>query len=420
MALRASAERIERRALQLAKIGATRPRGRDAERLGQSGQGQGVSRLGLTREEQRAHELVGGWLERRGAEVRTDAAANLFARIGGRGPAILVGSHLDSVPDGGRYDGALGVVVAVEAIEALAADGVRLRRPIEVVGWADEEGVRFGIGLFGSSAAFGRLPAGAAERHDGDGVTIRSALRSLGLRGDPAKARIRRGAVRAYIEPHIEQGPRLADAGMALAVVSRVVGILHARVTVSGRQDHAGTTPMGQREDALAGAVEMIAALEGAAQRHRDAVGTVGEIGVRPGAKNVVPGECVFSIDVRAPEDAVLNAVAHDFEGVMRRIARERGLRASIDVLNRVPVVPLDDDLRSILHRACRAAGIAAPELVSGAGHDAQNAQLAGAPTGMMFIRSRGGSHSPREHADPKDAALAATAVAHALVELAG
>jgi acetylornithine deacetylase/succinyl-diaminopimelate desuccinylase-like protein len=176
---------------------------------------------------------------------------------------------------------------------------------------------------------------------------------------------------------------------------------------------------MGERKDALAAASEMVLALEGIAASVEGAVGTVGEIAVRPGAKNVVPGECVFSIDVRAPEDRVLNAVVHDFEGVVRRVARERRLLASIDVLNRVPVAPLDADLRAVLQHACAAAGTSAHELVSGAGHDAQNAQLAGVPTGMIFIRSTGGSHSPREHADPKDAALAATALAHALAELA-
>ena len=409
--LRASPDRIERRAARLAAIGAAAAR---------PPQRAGVTRLGLTEEEQRAHALVGGWLERRGARVRSDAAGNLLARFDGKGPSILVGSHLDSVPEGGWYDGALGVVVAAEAMEVLSEAGVRLRSAVEVVGWTDEEGVRFGIGLFGSLAAFGRLPAGAAERRDPSGVTIRQALRALGLSGDPTKARFPKGAVRAYIEPHIEQGPNLAEARKPLAVVSRIVGILHARVTVSGRQDHAGTTPMGDRADAFAGAAEMALALEGIAAQHPDAVGTVGEIAVRPGAKNVVPGECVFSIDIRAPQDRTLDAVVGGFERAVWRIAGARSLRASIDVLNRVEVAPLDRSLRTTLRRACAAAGVEADELVSGAGHDAQNAQLAGVPTGMIFIRSRGGSHSPRERAEPADAALAATALAHALVELAG
>lgn len=402
--IRASADRIARRISQLARIG---------------GSGTSVSRLGLTREERAAHELVASWLERLGAAVRHDEAGNVLGRIGGTGPAILVGSHLDSVPLGGRYDGALGVVVAVEAMEALAAARVSLRTPVEIVGWADEEGVRFGIGLFGSLAAFGRLPHGAAGRADRDGVTIRDALRALGHRGDPTKAKLRTSAVRAYIEPHIEQGPRLADRGIALAVVSSIVGILHARVTVRGQQDHAGTTPMGDRADALAGAAAMISAVESAAKRRGASVGTVGEIAVRPGAKNVIPGECVFSLDIRAPEDRTLDAVVRDVERAIREAGRARGLEASIDVLNRVPVARMDRALRRALHRACGAVGVNAPELVSGAGHDAENPAHSGVPTGMLFIRSTGGSHSPRESADPADAALAANALAHALTEVA-
>jgi len=402
--MRASADRIARRAARLARIG---------------GSGTSVSRLGLTREERAAHELVGSWLERLGARVRHDEAGNVFGRVGGSGPAILVGSHLDSVPMGGRYDGALGVVVAVEALEALAAARVRLRAPVEIVGWADEEGVRFGVGLFGSLAAFGRLPRGTAARTDADGVTIRDALRALGHRGDPTKARIRTKGISAYIEPHIEQGPRLAERGIPLAVVSSIVGILHARVTVHGRQDHAGTTPMGQRADALAGAAEMASAVEAAARRRGVAVATVGEIAVRPGAKNVIPGECVFSLDIRAPADRTLDAVVRDVEQAIRAVSRARGLVASVDVLNRVPVALMDRALRGALRRACAAVGVDAPELVSGAGHDAENPAHCGVPTGMLFIRSTGGSHSPRESADPADAALAAGALAHALVELA-
>lgn len=403
--MRTSADRIARRSAQLGRIG---------------GSGTSVSRLGLTRDERRAHELVASWLQRRGARVRHDQAGNVFGRIGGSGPAILIGSHLDSVPLGGRYDGALGVVVAVEAMEALAAAKVRLRTPVEIVGWADEEGARFGIGLYGSLAAFGRLPRGAARRVDRDGVTIREALRALGLRGDPLKARLPRGAVRMYIEPHIEQGPRLADRGIPLGVVSSIVGILHARVTVRGRQDHAGTTPMDRRADTLAGAAQMIAAVESAARRHGAAVGTVGEIAVRPGAKNVIPGECVFSLDIRAPSDRTLDAVVGTVERTIRSASRARGLSASIDVLNRVPVAPMDPGLRRVLSRACATVGVAAPTMISGAGHDAENPAHAGIPTGMLFIRSRGGSHNPGESADPRDAALAARALAHALVEIGG
>jgi allantoate deiminase len=396
--------RLERHIAELSAIG---------------GAGTSVTRLGLSEEEQRARDLVGDWLRARGATVRRDAAANIYGRFGGPGPAILVGSHLDSVPEGGRFDGALGVLCAVEAVEAVLDEGARFKRPVEVVGWCDEEGARFGIGLFGSSAAFGRLPAGAAKRADKSGVTIADALRAIGESGDPTTAARVNGDIAAYLELHIEQGPRLAEAGTPLGVVSDIVGILHARVTVHGRQDHAGATIMTARADALAAASEMVLAVETAARALLDAVGTVGEIAVRPGAKNVVPGECVFSLDLRARSEETVEQLGRDVRAAIRRIGDARGVKSSIDVLSRVAAVPLDPKLRDLFLRSAKAVGVEAPELFSGAGHDAENAQLAGVPTGMLFVRSTGGSHNPHELATLDDAVLGAHALALALKELA-
>ena len=393
---------------------------RTAELAAIGGSGTAVTRLGLSPEEQRARDLVGGWLAARGAAVRRDAAANLWARFGGDGPAIVIGSHLDSVPSGGRFDGALGVLCAVEAVDALLDAGRAFRRPVEIVGWCDEEGARFGIGLFGSCAAFGRLPDGAAARADRDGITIAAALQALGESGDPTTARRAPADIAAYLELHIEQGPRLADRGIALGVVSDIVGILHARVTVRGRQDHAGATIMSARADALAAAAEMIVTIESIAGGLPDAVGTVGEIAVRPNAKNVVPGECVFSLDLRARSEETTLALGREVRVAIRRIGDARGVSSTIDVLSRVPAVPLDPALRDLFLRAATAVGVAAPELFSGAGHDAENAQLAGVPTGMLFVRSTGGSHNPNELAADADAALGAQALALAIAELAG
>ncbi len=397
--------RLERRIAELSSIG---------------GSGTSVTRLGLSAEEQRARELIGGWLLARGATVRRDAAANVYGRFGGEGPAILVGSHIDSVPEGGRFDGALGVLCAVEAAEALLDDGVRFRRPVEVVGWCDEEGARFGIGLFGSSAVFGRLPEGAAQRADKAGVTVASALRAIGESGDPVQARRPPSDLAAYLELHIEQGPRLADQGVPLGVVSDIVGILHARVTVHGRQDHAGATVMSARQDALAAAAEMVLAVEIAARALPDAVGTVGEISVRPGAKNVVPGECVFSLDLRARDEHTVEQLTREVRAAIRRIGDARGVKSSLDVLSRVAAVPLDAKLRDLFLRSAKQVGVEAPELFSGAGHDAENSQLAGVPTGMLFVRSTGGSHNPNELATLDDSVLGARVLALALQELAG
>ena len=398
--------RLERRIAELSAIG---------------GSGTSVTRLGLTSEEQRARDLIGGWLAARGAAVRRDAAANLFGRFGDdRSPAILVGSHIDSVPEGGRFDGALGVLCAVEAVDALLDDGVRFKRPVEVVGWCDEEGARFGVGLFGSSAAFGRLPDGAAKRADSNGVSIADALRALGESGEPTQAKRDVVGVAAYLELHIEQGPRLAEQGIPLGVVSDIVGLMHGRVTVRGRQDHAGATIMAARKDALAAAAEMVLAVEASARALPDAVGTVGEIAVRPGAKNVVPGECVFSLDLRARSEETVERLSRDVRAAIRRIGDARGVKSSIDVLSRVPAVPLDPKLRDLLLRSAKQVGVDAPELFSGAGHDAENSQLAGVATGMLFVRSTGGSHNPNELATLEDAVLGTRALALALKELAG
>jgi allantoate deiminase len=394
--------RLERRSAELSRI---------------AGRGTAVSRLGLSADEQQARELVGGWLAARGATVRRDAAANLFARFPGQGETILVGSHLDSVPEGGRFDGALGVLCAAEAVESLVDAKVKTRRPIEVVAWSDEEGARFGVGLFGSTAAFGRLARGVGERRDRDGISIAEALRALGEQGDPAAAQRDPKELAAYLELHIEQGPRLETAGLPLGIVSDIVGIYHARVTIRGRADHAGATVMSARADALAAAAEVVLAVEQIAGERPDSVGTVGEIAVRPGAKNVVPGECVFSLDLRAARDH--DGLVQEVLATLMSIASVRGVEVTVDDLARVPVTPLDPKIRDVLKRAAKSVGVDAPLLVSGAGHDAQNPALSGVPTGMIFVRSTGGSHTPREFASIDDAALGAQALANAIKELA-
>ena len=399
------AARLEKRVADLARIG---------------GSGTSVSRLGLTALEREAHGLISSWAP--SAEARRDEAGNLILRFAGadkNAPVLLVGSHADSVPEGGRFDGALGVCIAVEAVVSLVESGAKFARPVEVVAWADEEGARFGIGLFGSCAAFGRLPQGAADLRDKAGVSIADALRALGLSGDPTKAAREPKAIRAYLEPHIEQGPRLERAGLALGVVSEIVGIFHARVRVRGRADHAGATGMGARKDALVAATQLIPALERIASAIPDTVGTVGEISVRPGAKNVVPGECVFSLDIRAPKQESIEGVKREFGEEMSRVARERGVECHLEPLTAVPVTPLDAKIRDVLVRAVRAVGVEPPLMVSGAGHDAQNPSLSGVPTGMIFVRSTGGSHTPTEFAATADSALGAEALELAIRELA-
>ncbi len=384
--------------------------------------GTAVSRLGLTADEQRARDLVTSWCGGHGATAKRDAAGNLYVRFPGAdpdAPVVLVGSHLDSVPMGGRFDGALGVCCAAEALVSLMEAGVHFARPVELVAWADEEGARFGVGLFGSAAAFGKLPAGAAALKDRNGVSIADALRGLGESGDPTRAARDPKGIRAYLELHIEQGPRLEKAGVSLAVVSDIVGIFHGRVTVRGRQDHAGATVMGARLDALVAASHLVIALERIATSVPDTVGTVGEIAVRPGAKNVVPGECTFSLDIRALRQESIDRVLEEFREEMRRVMARGARETKLEILQTVAVTPLDPGIRETLLRATQAVGVDAPLLVSGAGHDAQNPSLSGVPTGMIFVRSTGGSHTPTELAATADAALGARALELAITELA-
>ena len=383
--------------------------------------GTSVSRLGLTADERRAQELVMEWCKGHGATIRRDAAMNLFIRFPARmdadEPVVLVGSHLDSVPMGGRFDGALGVCCAVEAVLSLIESGHDFARPVEIVAWADEEGARFGIGLFGSAAAFGKLPANARGRRDATGVSIEDALRALGGAGDPTAARRDPKRIHAYLELHIEQGPRLERAKVALGVVSDIVGIFHGRVTITGQQNHAGATVMGERSDALVAASQLIIALERIATSIPDTVATVGEISVRPGAKNVIPGECTFSLDIRAPKQESIDRVLAELRAEMD-LGTLHARSTRLEVLQTVAVTPLDDDLRDLLHHCAVDVGVSAPDMVSGAGHDAQNPALSGVPTGMLFVRSTGGSHVPTELATIDDAALGARALEAAIAAL--
>ena len=385
-------------------------------RIGRTADG-GVTRLGLTPQEESAKTLVSRWVAARGARVTRDPAANLIASFGDGDRPIVVASHLDSVPNGGRFDGHLGVLCAVEMVDAAHDAKVSLPR-VDVIGWTDEEGARFGVGLFGSAAAYGRLPGEIAARRDRDGVSVADALRALGFDGDPTRAR-RDGRDRAYVEVHIEQGPNLERMGRALGIVSTIVGITHLRVVVEGSAGHAGTTPMEGRRDALVAAAEMVLALDDAARRRGGTVATVGEIAAEPGAKNVIPGRVVFTVDVRSPEDDARRAVVAVLEDARRDVEKRRAVRVSFDPLSDVPAVALDAGMRRILADAVREVGVEPVELVSGAGHDAQNPALAGVPTGMLFIRSTNGSHNPREHATAEDAALATKALILAIDRLA-
>jgi allantoate deiminase len=337
-----------------------------------------------------ANALVGGWMEEAGLAVREDALGNLIGRREGGPKALMLGSHLDTVVDGGRYDGPLGVIAAIEI-----ADRVRDPLPfaLEVVGFADEEGARFGTTYLGSSVVAGQFKREWLGFEDSAGVKLGDILRDL-----PAGARDP-GELLAYVELHIEQGPELERLGEPLGVVTAIAGQSHAEVCFGGEAGHAGTVPMGARHDALAGAAEWVLAVEGVGP-----VATVGELRVRPGVRNVIPGEVSATLDLRDPGDEVRRTAVAELRTRAEEIAARRGLHLRWEDRADMPAIPMDERLTALL-------GDDFPHLVSGAGHDAgMMAQIA--PAAMLFVRCRGGiSHHPDESVEEADVAAALDAL---------
>ncbi|OLD86211.1 MAG: hypothetical protein AUG85_11050 [Gemmatimonadetes bacterium 13_1_20CM_4_66_11] len=354
-----------------------------------------------------AGERVERWMKDAGLETRRDAVGNLWGRIEGTGKSIVTGSHIDTVRHGGRLDGALGIVAGLSAVEALLKANGKPKRPLEVVAICEEEGSRFKTSFWGSHAITGTIDTVDPE--------IAAAMRELGL--DPAKvASAARDDIDTFVELHIEQGAVLESSGTPLAIVSAIVGTAHLEVTVTGRSDHAGTTPMDLRLDALAGAAAMVQVVESIAKSlGRPAVATVGKLEVEPDQINVVPGKVVFIADLRHPDLAGRRALEERVRSLCGTIASERGLGLDIRMLQERPPVPMHSDVRALLARAATDCGVQAAELVSGAGHDAQ-ILAARMKVGMLFVPSIGGrSHCPDEATNPRDLELGTRVLAKAL-----
>jgi allantoate deiminase len=356
------------------------------------------------------HERLTTWMRESGLVVRIDAIGNLIGRLPGRRDdgVFIVGSHIDTVPNAGKYDGILGVLLGVAAVKALGRR--EFNRALDVIAFSEEEGVRFGTPYLGSRAVCGRLDEDLLTLTDAGGVTLAQAIRDFGL--DPAKlpqAAYRRGQVAGYVEAHIEQGPLLEAAGQPTGVVKAIVGTSRLLVKFAGRAGHAGTLPMRQRRDALTAAAEFALAVEQHARATDGLRATVGKLTVTPGAINVVPGDAQLTLDVRHPEDTVRERAVKHLRDQAYAIADKRGLIVALESLGDQPAVALDEELTKRLTHAVRAAGHAPVLMDSGAGHDA--AIMAGlCPSTMLFIRSPGGiSHHPDESVLPGDvrAALA-------------
>lgn len=383
----------------------------------------GILRAYLTPEHQRANDTVAQWMQQVGMTTRVDAVGNIWGRYEAQtanAPALILGSHLDTVPYAGRYDGILGVLLAIELVAGLHQDSQRLPFAIEVVGFGDEEGTRFGSTLIGSKAVAGQWDKDWLELIDENELTLASALRAFGLDPDGcAEAAASPSQVLGYWEVHIEQGPVLEAEDLPVGVVTGIAGARRSHIRTTGQAGHSGTTPMYLRKDSLAGAAEIIVAVEQIAKKYGgDVVATVGQVFARPGAVNVIAGDAIISLDVRSQNDVLRDQVLGAINDAAEAIVARRGLTLAWNHTHRAPAVLCDTHFQSLLAKAIDSAtqsALTTKFLPSGAGHDAM-AMADLCPVAMLFVRSPGGlSHHPDEGVIPEDVAVAVSVMNQAL-----
>jgi allantoate deiminase len=369
----------------------------------------------------RAQERVEAWMKEAGMAVGHDNVGNLRGRYEGTGTTtMLLGSHLDSVRNAGRYDGPLGVMVAIAAAQRLYDEKRLMPFGIEVLAFADEEGLRFGSTYLGSRAVAGTFEPDDLERTDAAGASMAAAIQAFG--GDPKRIdddRWQKGELLGYCEVHIEQGPVLESLGLPVGVVSAIAGQNRSILTFKGEAGHAGTVPMDKRRDALAAAAEFMVAAEAEARSRPGLMATVGRLEVHPGAANVIPGEVELSLDVRHADDATRAGAVKRMLGLARDISTRRRVEMAARAVSENQTVPCAPRLVSLLSRAVAELGQEAVQLPSGAGHDAV-AMAKLTDVGMLFVRCKGGvSHHPAESVKVEDVTVAIEVMAHFLELLA-
>lgn len=369
--------------------------------------GGGVTRFSFTEEDEKAKALVASYMKEAGMTIREDAVGNLIGRREGRqkdAPAVLVGSHIDTVPNGGMFDGALGVIAGIEVVQKLNEQHIQHDHPIEVIAFTDEEGSRFGYGMIGSRAIAGTLSAADLQQRDQDGITIAKAMKEAGF--DPeniADAAKDSTCVKCYVELHIEQGRVLENQGLAAGIVSGIAGPLWMKWTILGEAGHAGATPMNIRKDPLMAAAEIMQYIEEEARNYPNAVATVGQISVKPGGVNVIPAEAAFTLDLRDINEEIRNQAEERMTAYAQQVCRKRGVEFEVETLQRVDPVPCSEPIQKTIQDAFQKVGIEPFELPSGAGHDGMQFKSF-CPIGMIFIRSKNGiSHNPAEWSSKED-----------------
>ena len=392
----------------------------DLGRIGATERG-GLTRLALTDEDKRGRDLLVRWMREAGLRVTVDQMGNIFGERAGQPgqPPVMMGSHADSVPTGGKYDGQLGVLCALETIRVLNDHRVRTRHPVTMVVFTNEEGARFQPAMIASGVLAGKIPLeDAYNARDKDGLRLVDELERIGYLGsEPCVPR----PIRAYLELHIEQGPFLEEEGLSVGVVEGIVAIAWSRLTIHGVQDHAGPTPMRIRHDALVAAAEVVSGVRGIARElGGELVTTVGNLVVTPNIPNAIPGKVALSIDMRDPSDAVLDRARALLDRVVREACEREGVRYELDHYWRVPATPFALEVVGAIEKAARTTGAGYRRILSGAGHDAQYMAAIG-PTGMVFVPSRDGrSHCEEEFTPIGDIEHGANTLLGAALELAG
>jgi allantoate deiminase len=383
----------------------------------------GVTRLSFTPEERAAKDLVAAFMIEAGLKVREDEVGNLIGRKDGGNPnasVVLTGSHIDSVLNGGNFDGPLGVLAAVEALQVMNEQNIETEHPIEVIAFTDEEGARFSFGMIGSRGIAGTLTQEELLNKDKQGITIAEAFVASGLKPETiGKAARKPEDVKAYIELHIEQGKVLEGQNLSAGIVSGLAGPLWLKFILEGEVGHAGATPMSIRHDALTTAARVMLVIEAEAAKTGTTVGTVGQVQVLPGGINIIPGRVEFSLDLRDISEVVRDGVEQNIREQAGQICKTQGVKLTIEDLQRVAPAPCSVIVKNAAREAFEKLGLESYYLPSGAGHDGMQL-LDLCPMGMIFIRSKNGiSHDPAEWSSKEDCADGANVLYHTVLNLA-
>lgn len=383
----------------------------------------GITRLAFTPEDRRAKDLVTSYMKEAGLSVREDAVGNIIGRREGRNPeapAVVTGSHVDSVYNGGIFDGALGIIGGIEVLQTMQEQGIKTEHPIEVYAFNDEEGARFSFSMMGSRGMIGSLKPEDLELKDKEGISLATIMKAQGL--DPTMIRCAartKGTIKAFIELHIEQGKVLEKNNQSVGIVTGIVNELWLKCTFKGEAGHAGTTPMTMRHDALVAAAEFVQTVEQEARKTGTTVATVGKMSVLPGGINIIPGTVEITLDLRDLNQEVSDQVEDAIFKEAKRICRERNLEMRTEVLQRIPPSLCSEEFQLAAKAAFEKLGFEPFYLPSGAGHDAMQVVNI-CPIGMIFIRSKDGiSHNPAEWSSPEDCADGVNVLFHTLLSLA-